>query len=60
MAATALKFFASFATFCSKAKRIGTEASKGSKGKSTAISLCVLLFKKFGGLERGTRKYSDR
>ncbi|MCH8511073.1 MAG: hypothetical protein LAT83_05415 [Kiritimatiellae bacterium] len=57
MAANPLKLFASFATFCSKTKRIGTEASKESKGKSTAISLCalcVLLFKKIGGLERKT------
>ncbi|MCC5848908.1 MAG: hypothetical protein JJU29_12535 [Verrucomicrobia bacterium] len=55
MAANPLKFFAFFATFCSKPKKIGTEASKESKGNSTAISLCalcVLLFKKFGGLER--------
>ncbi|MCH8514636.1 MAG: hypothetical protein LAT83_23685, partial [Kiritimatiellae bacterium] len=45
-----------------KTKRIGTEASKESKGKSTAISLCalcVLLFKKFGGLEGRTGSAID-
>ncbi|MCC5850057.1 MAG: hypothetical protein JJU29_18375 [Verrucomicrobia bacterium] len=57
-----MKFFAFFETFCSKIRRIGTEARKENKGKSTAISLCalrVLLFKKFGGLERRTGSFID-
>ncbi|MCC5847316.1 MAG: hypothetical protein JJU29_04405 [Verrucomicrobia bacterium] len=45
MAATPLKFFAFFATFCSKTKRIGTKASKGSKGKPQT-SISEVKFKK--------------